>query len=99
MIFTRRKLPSNPLLTLGNGQLSFVKEFKFLGVFFDQRLTWSRHVDYLVSKCSKAINILKSVSSTKWGADKSSMILLYKALVQSRLDYDCLVFMNAAQTH
>lgn len=99
MNFTKRKLDHDLFLTIGEHRINFVSDFKFLGVYFDRKLTWSRHITYLSGKCSKGLNLLKCVSGTKWGADKSSLLLLYKALILSRLDYGSQVFMNAAKCH
>ena len=99
MLFTRRKYPPNIELYLGEDKVNFVSEFKFLGIYFDQKLTWSCHITNVVIKCNKVINLLKSISKIEWGADKSSLLLLYKALILSRMDYGCPVFMDAAKCH
>lgn len=99
MMITRRKVPHDISLSLGHHKLEMVSVFKFLGVYFDQRLTWSHHITHLYNTCNKIINLLKCISKTKWGADKSTMLLLYKALILSRLDYGCQVYMSAAKCH
>ena len=43
-------------------------------------------------KCRKALNILRVVGHTDWGADKSTLLKLYRTLVRSKLDYGCAVY-------
>ena len=69
-------------------------EVKFLGLVFDKRLDCKAHVKYLKEKCRKALNILRVVGHTDWGADKSrpTLLKLYRTLVRSKLDYGCAVY-------
>ena len=69
-------------------------EAKFLGLVFDRRLTFRAHVKYLKTVCDKALNVLRVVGHTDWGADKVVLLILrlYRALVRSKLDYGCIVY-------
>ena len=62
-------------------------EVKFLGLLFDKKLNFKSHVQYVKKKCQKALNILRVVGHTDWGADKSTLLKLYRSLVRSKLDY------------
>ena len=42
--------------------------------------------------CRKALNILRVVGHTDWGADKSTLLKLYCTLVRSKLDYGSVVY-------
>ena len=46
-----------------------VEESKFLGILFDRKLSFIPHIKYLKAKCLKALNLLKVLSHTSWGAD------------------------------
>ena len=43
-------------------------------------------------KCRKALNLLRVVGHTDWGADKSTLLKLYRTVVRSKLDYSCAVY-------
>jgi len=60
---------------------------KFLGINFDSKLTWSDHVNYIMDKCNKRLNLLRAVSGNKWGASKKTLLILYRSLIRSILDY------------
>ena len=49
-------------------------ETKFLGVIFDRRLSFVPHLKYVKKKALKALNILKVVGNTEWGADRKVML-------------------------
>ena len=56
-----------------------MNSINFLGLIFDQRRSWNNHIDSLVDKCRKRINILKSASASKWGVDKEIILILYRS--------------------
>ena len=88
----------NPKINLGDTQIPMVKEAKFLGIIFDQKLTFKSHIQYLKTACQKALNILRVVAHTDWGADKKTLLLLYRALVRSKLNYGCVVCGSAGES-
>ena len=69
-------------------------EVSFLGVIFDKGLTWILHVKRLTGKCAKGINLLCCLFGTEWGAHRDSLLLLYKAIIRSHLDYGGLILGN-----
>ena len=56
-------------------------EVKFLELVFDKKLDFKARIKYLKEKCQKALNILRVVGHTDWGADKSTLLKLYRTLV------------------
>ena len=71
---------------------------RFLGVIFDRRLTYKEHFKRLREKCFKALDVLKCVSRTSYGSDRSTLLLLYRAIVRSKLDYACFVYDGACES-
>ena len=49
----------------------------------------------LKNKSLKALNILKCVSSTDWGADSTVLLNLYR----SKLDYECIIYGSARPSY
>src|SRR6218665_2765249 len=60
---------------------------KFLGIIFDRKLNWKPHVDYIIEKCKKRLNLMRAISGYHWGASKKSLLAIYKALSRSNLVY------------
>ncbi|KFM64962.1 putative RNA-directed DNA polymerase from transposon X-element, partial [Stegodyphus mimosarum] len=91
----KRGLHPEPELYLNGSIIPVAPEAKFLGMVFDQKLTFLSHVLQLRKKCMKALNILKVLANTSWGADRCSMLRIYRALVRSRLDYGSVIYGSA----
>ena len=85
--FCRRRCPDPDLGIRLNGQPIPTRPVaKFLGVWFDRRLTYKEHFKTLREKCFKSLNVLKCISRTSYGADRSTLLLLYRSIVRSKLD-------------
>ena len=98
MHFCPDKKCMDPVLKLDNDHIQFVKEAKFLGLIWDTKLTFEPHIKYLKALCQKSLNILKVLSRTEWGADRTTLLKLYRSLVRSNLDYGGLVYGSASKT-
>ncbi|GFO29714.1 Pol-like protein [Plakobranchus ocellatus] len=95
----RQRIYTEPALHL-DGQPILVKgEAKSLGVVFDSKLNISSHVKYLKKKCLKALNLLRVVGHTDWGADRATLLKLYRTLVRSKLDYGSVIFPQTKNLH
>src|SRR5206468_6119930 len=68
---------------------------KFLGVWFDSRLQWNVHVDYIITKCKKRLNLMRSLTDMHWGASKKTLVTIYRALVRSIIDYGAAAYNSA----
>lgn len=53
----------------------------------------------LKKRCFKTLDILKVLAKTKWGAEWTVLLRLYRALVRSRLDYGCIVYGSARKSY
>ena len=85
----------DPNILLEKTPIKVVKEAKFLGLIFDTKLTFKNHIKYLKTSCQKALDILRVVGHTDWGADRIVLLRLYRSLVCSKLDYGCIVYGSA----
>ena len=86
------KQHDDPVLHLYGSPIPVVEESKFLGILFDRKLSFIPHIKYLKAKCLKALNLLKVLSRTSWGADRTTLLNLYWSLVRSKLDYGCIIY-------
>ena len=94
----QRKHFAEPSILLDKTSIKVVTEATFLGVIFDRTLSYSSHANYLKTNCLKALDILKVVGHTDWGADQKTLLCLYRALVKSKLDYGCTVYGAASNS-
>ena len=88
----RRNCSSNTSVTLYGRALPMRTPVRFLGLELDRKLTYKEHFKTLRTKCFKALNILKCVSRTSYGADRKTLLTLYRSLIRSKLDYACMIY-------
>ena len=98
MLFTRKTKNTDINLRLKNTVLNQVTKMKYLGVVFDSRNSWKEQISHLQERCSKPMNILKCLAGKNWGAARSILVILYKVLIRSILDYGALCYSNASKT-
>ena len=84
MIFSKRNMEYKFNLKMDNINLTQTNSVKYLGVYFDDRLNWSVHLDKLKRKISKgawAVSKLRDFVNTK------TLIMVYNSLTNSQLNY------------
>ena len=99
MHFTRcRGLFPPPDLFLGTTKLASVPATRFLGLTLDTKLTYLPHIRDLRQRAMRSLDLLKSLAGISWGADRCSLLRIYRAVIRSKLDYGCQVYDSAPTT-
>ena len=70
-----------------------------MGLLFDKKLSFIPHIKALKAKCLKALDVLKVLSNTNWGGDRSVLLNLYRFLVRSNFDYGSIVYGSARKSY
>jgi hypothetical protein len=67
LLMTKKTSGDNRTLNiyLNNKCLEQVSELKYLGIYFDSRFSFDRHVDYITGKCTSVINMLAKSAKLK----------------------------------
>ena len=91
---SRAKTVVQPL-KLGNDHIPFVKEFKYLGVTIDNKLSWKPHIHQRISKAKKDLMVARKMIGTDWGLSPDKMAWIYEGIVRPALDYSCHVWTPA----
>ena len=97
-IFTRSFINFPSHITLNNIEIKHCTTNKFLGIHLDSRLTFKKHIREVTDKTEKSINILRMISSLRWGADPEISLLFYRACIRSVFDYGCLAYGSATDS-
>ena len=98
VIFSGRHVDDPPKLTIDRTVLEWKKEARFLGVIFDSRMTWASHINSVVDRCRKRLNLMKCMSGQDWGADKGSRLQIYFSMIRSIMDY-VMIWIKASESH
>ena len=91
-----------PNITLNNTPLRYSENPVYLGVVLDPALCYIKHIDYIIEKARKRLNILRAVSGKTWGANAGNAWTFrasYNAILKPVLDYAVPVFHHAARSH
>ena len=98
-------LRRNPIIkhyVIGNTRLENVETIRDLGVILDRKLTFSHHIDTMVSKANKIMGIIMRSMQTghKLGTfNWKSILTAYYGNVRAILEYCCVIWGGAANTH
>ena len=93
--FTKKRI-TYPILKIKNIVLRYEKTHKLLGLNFDSpKLEWKAHVNYLVSECTRRLDIIKALSSSVWGASSKLLRIFYISYIRAKLDYGSILYSGA----
>lgn len=87
IMFSRKRKPPDRKLTLKNHQIPWNKSVKYLGVYLDNKLNWTSHVDYSRSKGLKAYGALSPIMNRKSNLSPKIKIKIYSSLIRPCLTY------------
>lgn len=66
VIFSKQKYNKELILKLYGQDIERVSCFKFLGVWYDEKLNFKVHIEKIVDKCWKAQNIMRCLLDKDW---------------------------------
>lgn len=82
-------------LKINNTPIEKAAHTKFLGVQIDDKLSWSKHIDYICGKIRRSIGIIKKASNT---LERNTLITLYYSIVFPYICYCHMVWAKASST-
>ncbi|CAD6216496.1 GSCOCG00011340001-RA-CDS, partial [Cotesia congregata] len=98
---------ADDLTILGRGKDVKILE-ELIQATLDKLLTWSERTGFKFSDTKteymlftrghqryKRLNIIKSLASTVWGAEKNCLLTTYKALIRQKIEYGAIIYDSA----
>ncbi len=85
-------------ISLGNAPLPTPPAVRYLGMIFDQSLTWKEHIASLKRSCMLRTNLLRKLAHTTYGSDQYSLLHLYRTLIRSKCEYGIGIYSAATKT-
>ena len=97
LLGSKHQLEENPKLDLfmNNIQIEQVYEVKLLGITIDNLMTWSKHIDNIVSRMGRGVSVVRRVSSSLTVEIRKQVL---NAIVLSLMDYCFVVWSNASKS-
>ena len=91
MVINFSNTPLNlPPLTIDGLELECVHEFKLLGVWIQDNLSWEKHVSCTLSKASQRLYFLRQLKRS--GLSTQDLIVYYTTIIRPVLEYACQVW-------
>lgn len=87
IIFSKDKAKTRLKLKICGELIPYTDRIKFLGMTFDNRLSFSEHIKEIRAKCVSRLNIIKILANQHWKIKKILLGNIYKALIGSIIDY------------
>ena len=76
-----------PRLYIDNTYIECVKNVNFLGIYFNQHMSWKYHINHIAKNISKSIGILNRLKSI---LPTHVKVMIYTALISSKINYGIL---------
>ena len=91
--FRRNRLDITPVV-IDNSPVDICQQVKYLGVIIDDRLNWTSHIDYVVSKCHQRMYFLRLLSS--FNVSSTILRTFYHSFIESVVSYNIVLWWNSA---
>ena len=95
-VLSRKRHPFSPNPFFSGYNLPLQNQLDILGVTFDSRLVWSRHLSKISETAVQRLAALHKISSI---LDSKGVATVYKAQVRSVMEYSSLCWLNASPTN
>ena len=83
---SRRALPTPLSIELAQDALTKVQSHRHLGIIFSHDLRWNNHVDYILTKATRLLSVLRRLRSS---LDQESLSHMYLTYIRPILEYAC----------
>ena len=78
---------SEPALSLYGDLLSYYPHIKFLGITFDNRMTFTKHFEEILERCNQKFHRLRILVNRKWGPSPKTILQIYKQCIRPIFEY------------
>lgn len=102
IFFTKKRAARNlPSTTVSTNGLSspWTNEANYLGIIYDSKLTFSKHIDYATKKLDKATRSLFSLINRRSKLSSKNKILIFKCILRPIMVYGSPVWGDCAKSH
>lgn len=93
-----KRIPTRKLFIQGT-EIPFSKSIKYLGITFDEKLTFKEHLTNVCVKATRCSKALYPLLNRRSKLDTRNKLLLYKLCISPILTYGCVVWKDCAKTH
>ena len=85
-------------LSLYGDLLSYYPHIKFLGITFDNRMTFTKHFEEILECCNQKFHRLRILVNKKWGPSPKTILQIYKQCVRPIFEYGIVSTITVPET-
>ena len=89
---------AEPALSLYGNLLLYYPHIKFLGITFENRMTFTKHSEEILECCNQKFHRLRILVNRKWGPSPETLLQIYKQCVRPIFEYGILSTITVSQT-
>ena len=95
---SRFAIRAEPALSLYGDLLSYYLHIKFLGITFDNRMTFTKHFEEILERCNKKFHRFRILVNKKWGPSPETILKIYKQCVRPIFEYGIVSTITVSET-
>jgi len=95
ILIARKRSRDHINIYLKNRKIEQVTEIKYLGIYFDRRLTFPKHIEHVAEKAKTLIYMLRKTAKLHWGLGHKALKTLYEGAIVQLLIYEASVWEEA----
>ena len=77
---------------------SYYPHIKFLGITFDNRMTFTKHFEEILERCNQKFHRLRILVNKKWGPSSETILEIYKQCVRPIFEYGIASTITVSET-
>ena len=89
---------AKPALSIYGDLLSYYPHIKFLGITFDNRMTFVKHYEEILGCCNQKSHRLRILVNKKWGPSPATILQIYKQCVRPMFEYGIVSTITVSET-
>ena len=95
---SRSAIRAEPVLSLYGDILSYYPQTKVLGITFDNRMTFTKHIEEILEHCNNKFHRLKILVNKKWDPSPATILQIYKQCVRPKFEYGIVSTVTLSET-
>ena len=80
--YSRSAIRAEPALSLYGDLFSYYPHIKFLGITFDNRITFTKHFEEILECFNNKFHRIRILVNRKWGPSPETILQIYKQCVR-----------------
>ena len=89
---------AEPALSLYGDLLLYYPHIKFLGITFDNRMTFTKHFEGILERYNQKFHRLRILVNKKWGPSPETVLQIYKQCVRPIFEYGIVSTITVSET-